>query len=141
MTITFNRDIYGSLLAKYQPKIIKTEEENEQAHRKADLFEIALCEKLSHLENISLEESALLELSITLIKKYEAENYPIPQALPHEILAHLMESRNLDVKQLSNILGTDLINQEVLTGERKITDKEAIILSNFFNVSSDLFII
>ena len=103
MTLTFNRDTYGSLLAKYQPKIIETEEENEQA--------IALCEKLSHLENPSLEESALLELLITLIEKYEEDNYPIPQVLPHEILTHLMESRNLDTKQLSDILGTDLIAQ------------------------------
>lgn len=131
MTLTFNRDTYGSLLAKYQPKIIENEEENEQA--------IALCEKLSHLDNPSLEESALLELLITLIEKYETDNYPIPQVLPHEILTHLMESRNLDVKQLSNILGTDLINQDILTGKRKITDEEAKTLSNFFNVSSDLF--
>ncbi len=38
MTLTFNRDTYANLLAKYQPKIIETEEENEQAHHKADLF-------------------------------------------------------------------------------------------------------
>ncbi|MDJ0600094.1 MAG: transcriptional regulator [Crocosphaera sp.] len=131
MTLTFNRDTYGSLLAKYQPKIIETEEENEQA--------IALCEQLSHVEKPSLEESAFLELLITLIEKYEAENYPISQALPHEILTHLMESRNLDIQQLLNILGTDLINQEILTGERKITDEQAKRLSMFFNVSSDLF--
>lgn len=131
MTLTFNRDTYGSLLAKYQPKIIETEEENEQA--------IALCEKLSHLENPSLEESALLELLITLIEKYEAENHPIPEALPHEILTHLMESRNLNMKQLSDILETDLIDQEILTGKRQITDQEAKKLSNFFNVSSDFF--
>lgn len=31
MTRTFNAELYGKLLAEYQPKTITTEEENEQA--------------------------------------------------------------------------------------------------------------
>jgi HTH-type transcriptional regulator / antitoxin HigA len=30
MTLTINREIYSQLLSTYQPRIIKTEEENEQ---------------------------------------------------------------------------------------------------------------
>jgi antitoxin component HigA of HigAB toxin-antitoxin module len=50
-----------------------------------------------------------------------------------------MESRNLDIKQLTEILGSDLITQNILTGEQEITDKQAKILSDFFHVSPDLF--
>ncbi len=31
MTLTLNRDTYGSLLAEYLPKVIENEAENEQA--------------------------------------------------------------------------------------------------------------
>ena len=46
MTLTLNRDTYGSLLAKYLPKVIENDAENEQA--------ITLAAALSHRENPSL---------------------------------------------------------------------------------------
>jgi hypothetical protein len=61
---------YGQLLAKYQPKAITTESENEQA--------IALAQELEHRNNRTLEEDALLELLVTLIEKFEETYYPIP---------------------------------------------------------------
>jgi HTH-type transcriptional regulator / antitoxin HigA len=42
MTITFNREKYKELLSEYQPKIIKTEVENEEA--------LTIVEKLMHLQ-------------------------------------------------------------------------------------------
>lgn len=72
MTLTLNRDTYGSLLAKYLPKVIENDAENEQA--------IILAEALSHRENRSLEETTLLNLLLTLIEKYEQENYPIEES-------------------------------------------------------------
>jgi HTH-type transcriptional regulator / antitoxin HigA len=65
MTPTIDPKIYGNLLAEYQPKVIKTDEENEQA--------IALAEKLAHRQNKTAEESALFEFLIALIEKYEDE--------------------------------------------------------------------
>ncbi len=62
MTRTFNPQSYGQLLAKYQPKIITTEE-NYQA--------IALAEELDRRPHRTPEEDAFLELLITLIEKFE----------------------------------------------------------------------
>lgn len=73
MTLTFNRESYAALLAKYQPKVITTEAENENA--------IAIVEDLEHRSHLTPEEKALLELLVTLISKFEEENYPIPQGL------------------------------------------------------------
>ncbi len=61
MTLTFNRDLYKDLLVEYQPKLIKTEDENEQA--------LAMVEKLMHLANRTPEQQELYELLIVLVEK------------------------------------------------------------------------
>jgi HTH-type transcriptional regulator / antitoxin HigA len=60
MTRTFNPESYGQLLAKYQPKTITTEEENDQA--------LVLAQDLEHRSNRTPEEETLLELLVTLIE-------------------------------------------------------------------------
>jgi HTH-type transcriptional regulator / antitoxin HigA len=50
------RSLYIYLLSEYQPKLIKTEEENEQA--------LAMVEKLMHLSNRTPEQQELYELLI-----------------------------------------------------------------------------
>jgi HTH-type transcriptional regulator/antitoxin HigA len=68
MTLTFNPESYVALLAQYQPKVITTEAENEKV--------IAIVEDLEHRSHLTPEEKALLELLVTLISKFEEENYP-----------------------------------------------------------------
>ncbi len=81
MTLTINPEIYANLLAEYQPKVIKTDEENELA--------IALAEELAHRQNKTAEESTLFELLIALIEKYEDEQYPLGESSPHFMRLHL----------------------------------------------------
>lgn len=47
MPLTFNPNKYGELLSRYQPKLIRTEVENEQA--------LAIAEELMHRPNRSME--------------------------------------------------------------------------------------
>ncbi|WP_226889005.1 hypothetical protein [Nostoc sp. MG11] len=54
MTLTFNLDIYSQLLSQHQPRIIKTEEEN-------DKF-LETVEELLFRSHLTPEEDALLEL-------------------------------------------------------------------------------
>jgi hypothetical protein len=49
MTLTFNSHKYQELLIRYQPKIIRTEAENEKA--------LAIVEELMHRSNRSPEEN------------------------------------------------------------------------------------
>ena len=51
MTLTFNADKYTELLQKYQPKIIRSEQENEQA--------LTIIEKLIHKKNRTPEEDEI----------------------------------------------------------------------------------
>lgn len=66
MTLTFNLENYAFLLAKYQPKVITNDTENEQA--------ILIAEELAHRTNRTSEESALYDLLIALIKNMKMKN-------------------------------------------------------------------
>ena len=131
MTLTFNRETYESLLAQYQPKVIKTDEENEQA--------IALAEELSHKDNRSLEESALLALLIILIEKYEDEHYQMGESTPHSMLLHLMDAQSLEEADLVESLGSRELVSQVMSGKQTITQEMAQALGKLFHVDPSLF--
>jgi len=131
MTLTFNRETYGNLLTKYQPKVIKTDEENEQA--------ITLAEELSHRVNRTLEESALLDLLIALIEKYEDEHYPMGKSTAHSMFLHLIDAQSVKEAELVAILGSREVVYQVMSGKQEITQEMAKVLGNFFHVDSSLF--
>jgi len=60
MTLTINPQVYGQLLAEFQPQVITTEMENERA--------IKIAENLSNQRFLTPEEEQLLDLLITLIE-------------------------------------------------------------------------
>ena len=131
MTHTFNPESYGQLLAKYQPKAITTESENEQA--------IALAQELEHRTNRTLEEDTLLELLVTLIEKFEETYYPIPQGTPHSMLLHLMEARDWSAKDLVGVIGSEEIVLKIINGEIPIDNSLAQALAKLFKVDESLF--
>lgn len=132
MTVTFNQDKYGLLLAKYQPKPITSEAENQEA--------IALAEELEHRTSLTKEEETLLELLYVLIAQFEAENYPIPEGNPQEMLKHLMEENEIKQEELVGIIGSRGVVSEVVNGKRNISKNQAKALANFFHVDVSLFI-
>jgi HTH-type transcriptional regulator / antitoxin HigA len=132
MTLTTNPESYTQLLAKYQPKVIETEAENDRA--------IAFASELEHKANRSLEEDAILELLVTLIEKFEEENYPIPSGTPHSMLLHLMEASDLKQENLIGVIGSRGVVSEVVNGKRSISKTQAKALADFFSVDVGLFI-
>ncbi|MBE9213996.1 transcriptional regulator [Plectonema cf. radiosum LEGE 06105] len=132
MTRTFNPESYGKLLAKYQPKIITTEEENEQA--------LKLAQNLEHRPHRTPEEDVLLELLVTLIEKFEETHYPIPQGTPHSMLIYLMDARDITAEALIDVIGSLEIVQEIIDGIRTMNKTEAEALANYFHVDVSLFI-
>ncbi|WP_414623324.1 helix-turn-helix domain-containing protein [Calothrix sp. CCY 0018] len=131
MTRTFNPESYGELLAKYQPKIITTDEENEQA--------IALAEKLEHRPNKTPEEETLLELLITLIEKFEEVNYPILKGTASSMLLHLMEAQNMTKDSFLQVFGSIENVDKVINSNLKITSQQAQELGSLFHVDASLF--
>ena len=90
--------------------------------------------------NLSAEELALLELMSVLVERFEEERYPIPDSPAHQILQHLMESRNAKRADLVPILGGRGRVSELVNGKRAISKAQAKALANFFHVSAELFL-
>lgn len=132
MTPTIDREVYRNLLAQYPPKVIETEAENEE------MTEIAY--RLSQRVEISREETALLDLLIVLIEKFENEAYPMPEVSPHEILLHLMDARDCKQEELVGVIGSRGVVSEVINGKRGISKAQAKSLSEYFGVGVELFI-
>ena len=131
MMLTFNSKTYGELLAHYQPKAITTEAENERA--------IAIAQELEHRSELSLEEEALLELLISLIERFEADNYPIPDRNPLATLRHLIEANEIEYPELITILGSPDAVEQIINGQRSINQSEARSLGSYFRVDASLF--
>lgn len=132
MTLIFNPDKYTELLSQYQPKIIRTEAENEKA--------LAIVEELMHRRDRTPEEDELYELLIALIEKFEQEYYaPGVTATPNSLLLFLMEQRSLKPADLVGIVGSEEGVYGLVNGERDISKEQAVILGSFFYVEPSLF--
>ncbi|MCW6053916.1 transcriptional regulator [Microcoleus sp. A2-C5] len=132
MTLIFNPDKYTELLSQYQPKIIRTEAENEKA--------LAIVEELMHRRDRTPEEDELYELLIALIEKFEQEYYaPGVTATPNSLLLFLMEQRSLKPADLMGIIGSEEGVYGLVNGERDISKEQAVILGSFFYVEPSLF--
>ncbi|MGB8690984.1 MAG: transcriptional regulator [Microcoleus sp.] len=132
MILTFDSDSYSSLLSKYQPRIIKNEDENE-------IF-LEIVESLLSQNNLTPEEDTLLELLVKLIEDYEEKHYQLNASTPHSRLVHLMDARNLELADLVEVIGTIEIVTEIVNGQLEITQKQAEALGKFFHVNPGLFL-
>ncbi len=132
MALTFNSDIYSQLLSQYQPRIIKTEEENENF--------LEIVEELLSRPNLSPEEDALLELLLKLIEDFEENNYQLDASTPRSRLIHLMETQSLKEADLVEIFGSSETFNAVINGKLKINKEQAQALGNLFHVEPSLFI-
>jgi HTH-type transcriptional regulator/antitoxin HigA len=67
---TIDSKIYGNILAEFQPRIVKTEEENQKY--------LAEVEKLMGLgDDITSEQEELLKLLVALIEQFEDQYYQL----------------------------------------------------------------
>ena len=67
MTLTFNTEKYKEVLSEYQPRLIKTEAENERA--------LAIVEHLMNSTDLSPEQEEICDLLVILIERFEQEFY------------------------------------------------------------------
>ncbi len=133
MTLTFNRERYRDLLLEYQPKLIKTEDENEQA--------LVMVEKLMHLSNRTPEQQELYELLIVLVEKFEQEFYqPEHENDPISMLLFLMEQREMQSADLLDVFGSSSVVEDVMAGRVPIDRSMSESLGRLFHVDSMLFV-
>jgi HTH-type transcriptional regulator/antitoxin HigA len=121
---------YKKLVAKTLPKIVHTEEQNEQYIKV--LFDLT-----SH--KMTKEESEFADLLTLLIEDFEEKHYALPKASPTETIRFLMDQNGLKQKDLIDVFGTPSIVSEVLRGKRDLNKDHISRLSQRFHVSPELF--
>jgi HTH-type transcriptional regulator / antitoxin HigA len=127
------QSVDGEFLSQYQPKLIRTEADNEQA--------LAIAEELMHRPNRSLEENELYDLLITLIAKFEQEYYlPGAGSTPHSMLLFLMEHRNLQALDLVEVFGSEEIAVDTIAHQAELSKDQIKALGLFFQVDPGLFL-
>ena len=130
----FDSRIYGELLVEALPRPIRTEAENERA--------LAIVDRLMSKgeDNLTPEETSLLELLVQLIERFEEKAYRIPDAPGYRVLKTLMENRGVKQADLLPIFGSRGIASEVVNGKRAISKAQAKMLGEFFGLSPAVFI-
>ncbi len=127
-----NKDNYGSLLNRFQPQVINSENEYKKA--------LELVEQLMHAPDRTPDEDKLFDLWVVLIEKYEDEHYPVENAAPHQVLQHLMEENGLKQADLVGVIGSSGVVSEIYNCKRKINTEHAKKLGSFFHVPPAVFI-
>jgi HTH-type transcriptional regulator / antitoxin HigA len=132
MTLTFDLDRYKDLLCEYQPKLIKTEQDNERA--------LVVVEKLMHLPNRTLEQEELYELLVVLVEKFEQDFYqPSQESNPLSMLLFLMDQQDIKPSDLVDIFGSQSIVNDVISGKTLIDRSRADLLAKLFHVDVTFF--
>lgn len=104
--------VYGKLLSRIRPRVIKTAAENERA--------IAELEALDTLGRpLTREEQALAELLTVLIRQFEESKYPLGHADPLDALRELMEARQVRQRDLIPVFGASSVVSDVLARETR----------------------
>jgi HTH-type transcriptional regulator/antitoxin HigA len=132
MTFTFNSKKYQELLLTYQPKIIRNEQENEQA--------LAMVEALMHRKERSLEENELYELLILLIENFEQNFYQKLNSKTSSMIEFLMDQQDKTREALAKVLGSQEVAFGLLEGKQIINLEQAKILGEFFKVDFSVFL-
>lgn len=127
-----NIKVYSKLLGKIAPTVITSDKEYERLMAEFD--------KLFHKETLTPEESALFEILITLIQKYEKEHMVSIKKDPLGMLKFFMEQHDKKPKDLWEVFGSKGIASEILHGKRQINVNQAKKLGKFFHAAPELFI-
>ncbi|MBR8835103.1 MAG: transcriptional regulator [Stigonema ocellatum SAG 48.90 = DSM 106950] len=124
MTPTSSQQTYTDLLIQYQPKPIKTELEYNRA--------LTAVEGMMSCE-LTEAETALFELLVLLIEKYEESHYPMGESTPMATLESFMHEFDVAPTSLVGVFGCVELLREVVNGQRKVSQSQAESLAKFFN--------
>jgi antitoxin component HigA of HigAB toxin-antitoxin module len=86
-------------------------------------------------------ESEMIELLATLVEQYESTEFPTPKSSPPEVLAHYLETRSLSTAEVARATGIRASAlSDVLSGERVLSQADAVKLAGFFRVPVGFFL-
>ncbi len=112
--------------------VVKTEADNERA--------LATVQGLMSRKRLAAED-ALLDVLVDQIERFESRAYPGlgTEPSPAETIRFLMQQNRLAQKDLWSILGGKSHTSEVLSGKRKVSNRQAVLLGQRFKMSPSRF--
>jgi HTH-type transcriptional regulator/antitoxin HigA len=123
---------YGKLCATVVPKLIESDEEFDRL--------VEAMETIDFKANPTPEEKTVSALLARLIQDYDDQHHALPEAPPSEMIVFLMNQRGLRPSNLLPIFGSRSVASDVLSGKRELSKAHVRKLSEFFHVSTDLFL-
>ena len=121
----------AEMIRRGAPHVIHSDEELAE-YTKA-LFE------LTAKSDPTLEEEEAIDLLTVLIERYEAEQYPVPDADPIDVLRFLLDQNGLSQRDIAEELGSESTVSLVLSGKRQLNRNHIERLSQRFHVSPSVF--
>jgi HTH-type transcriptional regulator / antitoxin HigA len=132
MTLTFNSEKYKEVLSEYQPRLIKTEAENERA--------LAIVERLMNSSDLSPEQEEICDLLVILIERFEQEFYqPDLSKNSGSMISFLMDQHDFKPIDLVSIFDSEAAVEEAISGHAHIDRATADLLAELFHVDASLF--
>jgi HTH-type transcriptional regulator/antitoxin HigA len=89
------------------------------------------------------QEDALLDVLVDLIEKFESKTRQSrvrQEPTPQDTIRFLMEQNALSQKDLWPLLGGKSHTSEILSGRRRVSNRQAGLLGKRFSVSPSVFI-
>jgi HTH-type transcriptional regulator/antitoxin HigA len=101
----------------------------------------AVMHELVDAKSLTAPESDYLLILGNLIEEYEAKNHPIKDLLPHEVLAALMESRDVSQTEVAKATGIPVSTiSELLSQKREFNVAHVQKLCGYFGLGPSAFI-
>lgn len=85
-------------------------------------------------------EADRLDILVMLVEAYEAEQYPIPDPDPIELILHVMDARNLTRKDLEPYLGSRARVSEILNRRRPLSLEMIRKLQSGLGLPADILV-
>ena len=125
-------DRYMELVARFPLKPIRNDRELGKAQ--------AVLDELLDVEHLRAEERDYLDVLGTLIEEYETENQPIEDVTEPEMLAHLIESKEVTQRAVAETTGIpESTISDLLSGRREFNRGHIEKLSEYFQISPAVF--
>ena len=120
------------MIARGAPRIIHTDEEL------AEYTEVLF--NLTALEEPTRDQIEAINLLSLLVSSYEDEHYPLPKSTPERIVRYLMEQQGLKQRDLIPEFGNESAVSMFLSGQRDLTVKQIVGLSQRFHLPAEVFL-
>ena len=124
---------YAAVMAKYAPKVIRTEAENEY-------YTSVLQELDARFDELNEAERDFADLLTLLIEDFESKHYQLPKASPLEVIRFLMDQHSLKQRDLLDIFGNASVTSEVLSGKRELSKDHIRKLAGRFSIPADMLL-